>query len=116
MVVQALAPDSPDAVPWDLIAVNVAGSLLLAAAVAVTQARGPWRLFPGIGPGFFGGFTTFSALACLEWSAGASPAMAAGVLAATIAACVAGAAIGWWVGDRPPTPVDERAVFEQENE
>lgn len=109
-------PATAGHVPWDLLAINVVGSLLLAAVVAVTQARGPWAAFPAVGPGFFGGFTTFSAIACLHWTADTTPAVSAGLLAATIVACTLGAAAGWWLGDRPPTPIDEHAIFEEENE
>ncbi|WP_062291661.1 fluoride efflux transporter FluC [Demequina phytophila] len=116
IVLTETLPHGAGPVPWDLIAINVVGSLGLAWAVARTQARGPWRAFPMLGPGFFGGFTTFSSIAALEWSAGTSPELAVTVLGGTIAAAVAGALLGWWLGDRPPTPLDEAAVFEEENE
>ncbi|SEJ20130.1 FluC/FEX family fluoride channel [Demequina mangrovi] len=109
-------PESSGPVPWDLLLINVVGSLALAWAVARTQAHGPWALFPAIGPGLLGGFTTFSSIACLEWSADAPLDVAAGVLLATMAAAVAAAWLGWWLGDRPPTPLDEAAVFAEENE
>ncbi|WP_296666299.1 CrcB family protein [Demequina sp.] len=109
-------PATGGAIPWDLIVINVVGSLLLAASVARTQARGPWVIFPAVGPGFFGGFTTFSSIACLHWAVDTTPLASAALLAATMVAAIAGAAAGWWVGNRPPTPLDERAVFEEENE
>ncbi len=111
-----LAPPSSGPVPWDLLIINVVGSLLLAAAVAVTQARGPWRIFPAVGPGFFGGFTTFSSIACLHWSVDTTPLVSTALLGVTIVAAVAGAAVGWWLGNHPPTPIDEHAIFEEENE
>lgn len=111
-----LAPDASAAVPWDVLVINVLGSLLLAAAVAITQARGRWVIFPAVGPGLLGGFTTFSAIAGLQWSTGATPVGSALVLASTIAASVLAAFAGWWLGNRPPTPLDEHAVFEEENE
>ncbi|WP_062380390.1 CrcB family protein [Demequina pelophila] len=113
---QELLPADPSPFPWDLLAINVVGSTLLAAVVARTQARGPWAGFPAIGPGFFGGFTTFSSLAVLQWSAGVPGWAAAAALAGTIAACVGGALVGWALGDRPRTPVDVREVLEEENE
>ncbi|WP_062298590.1 fluoride efflux transporter FluC [Demequina maris] len=116
IVVGEVLPDTAGPVPWDLLLINVIGSLALGWAVARTQAHGPWHLFPAVGPGFLGGFTTFSSIAVLEWSDGTSTAESAAVLLATMAGAVAGAAAGWWLGDRPPTPLDEQAVFEEENE
>ncbi|WP_169747600.1 FluC/FEX family fluoride channel [Demequina iriomotensis] len=109
-------PETAGPVPWDLILINAVGSLVLAWAVARTQARGPWALFPAIGPGLLGGFTTFSSIACLAWSTDAPLDVAIGVLVATMAAAVASAWLGWWLGDRPPSALDEAAVFAEENE
>ena len=103
-------------VPWDLLAINVLGSLALGAAVAFSRARGGLPWFPAVGPGLLGGFTTFSAIACLQQSSSLGAVAAGAVLAATMLAAVAGAAAGWWFGDRPPTPIDERAIFAEENE
>ena len=109
-------PSTAGPVPWDLLAVNALGALALGFVVARTQARGPWRAFPAIGPGFLGGFTTFSAFAALHWSTSAGPSLALAVLVATIATGIAAAALGWWAGDKPPTPVDEHAILVEENE
>ncbi|WP_062518629.1 FluC/FEX family fluoride channel [Demequina silvatica] len=116
IVLSETLPHGAGPVPWDLVVINVVGSLGLAWAVAFTQARGPWAVFPMVGPGFFGGFTTFSSIAALEWSAGTSTGLAVIVLVGTMAAAVAGALLGWRLGDRPPTPLDEAAVFAEENE
>ncbi|MDN4478250.1 CrcB family protein [Demequina sp. SYSU T00039] len=116
IAVGELFPHLAATLPWDLLLINVIGSAGLGAAVAYSRSQGPLPYFPAIGPGFFGGFTTFSSIACLQWSAGLGTAASAGVLAATMAAAVLGAAVGWWFGDRPPTPIDERAIFEEENE
>lgn len=56
---------TPDGVPWVLIGVNVAGSLLLAVVVARYRSlgdRGPVWL-DGLGAGLCGGLTTFSGVA-----------------------------------------------------
>jgi CrcB protein len=60
-----LGPSQLDAIPWWLVAVNAIGSALLAGAV-VTARRRPERvglLVDGVGSGFCGGLTTFSAFA-----------------------------------------------------
>lgn len=111
-----LFPPAAGSLPWDLLIINVVGSLGLGAAVSYSRSQGPLPLFPAIGPGFFGGFTTFSSIACLAQSTDLGAAAAAGVLAATMVASVLGAAVGWWFGDRPRTPIDERAIFTEENE
>ena len=59
-----LFPESPDAVPWTTLAINVCGSFVLAALTTIWIAR-PKTAFwlrAGIGPGLLGSFTTFSAL------------------------------------------------------
>ncbi len=104
------------AVPWDLLLINVVGSLALGAAVAYSRARGGLPWFPAVGPGFLGGFTTFSAIAVLDWSTSMGTAAAVGVLTGTMLAAVAAAAAGWWFGDRPATAIDQRAIFTEENE
>lgn len=109
-------PHPVDGVPWELLAINVVGSFGLGAAAAYSRSQGPLRYFPAVGPGFFGGFTTFSSIACLEWSIGFAPLASAGLLAGTMLTAVLAAAAGWWFGDRPPTPIDERAIFEEEGE
>ncbi|WP_062516071.1 fluoride efflux transporter FluC [Demequina gelatinilytica] len=114
--VSEVFPDTAGPVPWDLWVINVLGSLVLAWAVAFTQARGPWTLFPAIGPGLLGGFTTYSSIACLRWSASEQLDVAIGVLLITLAGAIAAAWLGWWLGDRPRTPLDEAAVFAEENE
>ncbi|WP_062463408.1 FluC/FEX family fluoride channel [Demequina soli] len=116
MAVAAAFPETAGMVPWDLVLINAVGSFALGWAVARTQARGPWRLFPAVGPGLLGGFTTFSSMAVLRWSAEAPAVEAVAILLATVAIAVAAAGAGWWAGDRPPTPMDERAVFVEENE
>jgi CrcB protein len=63
--VDVIGPDRLDGLPWALLVVNVVGSVVLAAAV-VASRRQPDRasfLVDGIGTGFCGGLTTFSAFA-----------------------------------------------------
>ena len=85
-----------------LVVVNVLGSGLLGALVAVVPPRlGPW-LRPALGTGALGGFTTFSAAVStvteISHDGGWLP--AAGYLAATLAMCVLAAAIGLAAGTR----------------
>lgn len=57
-------PDQPGAVPWATLAINVAGSFVLAALTTAWMAR-PATAFwlrAGLGPGLLGSFTTFSAV------------------------------------------------------
>lgn len=97
ILVGALVPDQPG-IPWDIIAINLVGSAVLGLVVARGQARTAWRLFPLIGPGLLGGFTTFSAMAALSWTSTLAPAAAIAVLAGTMVACLLAAAGGWSLG------------------
>jgi CrcB protein len=59
-----LFPESAGEVPWTTLAINVAGSFVLATLTTIWIAR-PKTAFwlrAGIGPGVLGSFTTFSAL------------------------------------------------------
>jgi CrcB protein len=58
-------PEAAGTVPWTTLAINVAGSFVLAALTTYWTAR-PGTAFwlrAGLGPGLLGSFTTFSALA-----------------------------------------------------
>ena len=59
-VARALPPTHPLAFPWHTFAVNVAGSLLLGAVLAVVPLRDPHHLRALVAIGFCGGLTTFS--------------------------------------------------------
>ena len=57
-------PDSAGTVPWTTLGINVAGSFVLATLTTLWIAR-PHTAFwlrAGLGPGFLGSFTTFSAV------------------------------------------------------
>lgn len=58
-------PEPAGTIPWTTLGINVAGSFVLAALTTVWMAR-PQTAFwlrAGLGPGFLGSFTTFSAVA-----------------------------------------------------
>lgn len=97
ILVGVLAPHQPG-IPWELIGINLVGSAVLGMVVARGQARQAWRLFALIGPGFLGGFTSFSAMAALPWTSTLTPAASIAVLAATMVACILAAAGGWALG------------------
>ncbi|WP_062076794.1 fluoride efflux transporter FluC [Demequina globuliformis] len=86
---------SAGAVPLDLVVINVVGSAALGAVTGWSMVEGRAWWLPLVGPGLLGGFTTFSSIAALAWSAEAGLAVGAGVLAGTMAASVFAAAVGW---------------------
>ena len=88
------------AVPWDLLAINVAGSFALGVLSALTLARGARWWTPGVTTGALGGFTTYSSVAALSVTTPLGAGMAAVVLAATMAATVLAAATGWTLAER----------------
>lgn len=87
---------------YSTLAINVLGAFALGLAVAYLGHDHRW--FPLVGPGVLGGFTTYSSLAVSAvlllgsgtFSYGAMLAYALGSLAAGLAAAVA----GMWVGER----------------
>lgn len=102
---RAFSPDS-HSIPWDVVAINVIGSFALGLIAAQIKSRGGHPWFPLVGPGLLSGFTTFSTLAALHWTASTGTGIAAGVLALTLAGAVAGAAWGWKLGQSATTEND----------
>jgi fluoride ion exporter CrcB/FEX len=90
-------PDAPG-FPATTLAINVIGTTALAALTSYWQIshRGPGWLRAGIGTGFLGAFTTFSAL--VLFILGATPAQALLDLLLSLVLCAAAAWISmWWV-------------------
>lgn len=84
---------------WWILVVNVTGSLLLG-IVAGRYAHGtrpPW--YPAVGPGFLGGFTTYSATAVAFMEPHASGIVGVGALILTLVIAT-GAAWGGWAWAR----------------
>ncbi|MDH5822719.1 CrcB family protein [Luteimonas sp. RD2P54] len=93
------------AFPWATLVVNVAGSMLIALYAAATpdtgrEAAAARHAF--VGAGFCGGFTTFSLFTSdlLVAAARGAWALAAAILAGSVAAWLAGAVAGHAVGRR----------------
>ncbi|WP_159451250.1 CrcB family protein [Demequina sp. NBRC 110054] len=97
LVGQAL-PHATGTMPWDLVLVNVVGSLVLGFVVSRAQREGGWAIFPAIGPGLLGGFTTFSSVAVLTWGVDAAHPANWLLLGVLMLLAVASAALGWWLG------------------
>ena len=85
-------------VPWALFAINAVGSLAI--GIIGVLWGGHARLWPLLGPGVLGGFTTFSAIAALTWTSSASFGVAVAVLAVTLAVCTLAARVGVTLGER----------------
>ena len=87
----------PDAAPWTVVAINVAGSFALG-LLAGAGASGDVRAIAGVG--FLGGFTTFSTFSLdvfADLEAG-RPGRALAVVLVSVLAGVAAAAGGWALG------------------
>jgi CrcB protein len=100
--VDTIGPDRLDGLPWALLAVNVLGSAVLAVAVVASRRR-PDRaslLVDGVGTGFCGGLTTFSAFAVTtaEQLRGGEVLWATGSVLTMVLAGVAATACAeaWW--------------------
>ncbi|WP_084104941.1 CrcB family protein [Demequina sp. NBRC 110056] len=84
--------------PWEILAVNVLGSLILGFVAAHAAVRGVRWWTPMVTTGAMGGFTTFSAVAALPWTADAPAWVSLAALVGTTVAAVAAAGIGWRLG------------------
>lgn len=93
-----LVPAGDRGIPWDVVAINVVGSFVLGIVAARDEASGGHRHFPLVGPGMLGGFTTFSALAGLLWTASAGTVISGVVLATNLLLALGAAAWGWSIG------------------
>lgn len=98
------------AFPWGTLLINVVGSFVIGLYGALTLADGPmpagaeWRAFVMVG--FCGGFTTFSSfsLQTVDLLQAGETAAAASYVAGSVALCVAGAFLGYWVASRVGLP------------
>jgi fluoride exporter len=92
--------------PWITFAVNIAGAFVLALTVSLLHVRGRltsrWRLLVGVG--FCGALTTFSTLQLelFRMLRAGNDGLAAGYLAASVAAGLAAVAAGLMLGRRVP--------------
>lgn len=87
--------------PWPTLAVNVAGSLLLAFLLHPATGLTPaWRL--GLGTGLMGGLTTYSTFnyEVLTALQNGEPGKAVMLVVATVTACLVGGAAGWALAPR----------------
>ena len=98
----AFGKDQAGAVPWTTLAINVAGSFILATLTTLWIAR-PQTAFwlrAGIGPGLLGSFTTFSAvvIAIDQQIRGGFHATWLAYLALSLVLGLGAAAAGWKTG------------------
>ena len=94
----SLVWDDAGDVPVTVLAINVIGSLVIG-FVAVLWG-GHRNVWPLVGPGFLGGFTTFSALAALNWTTTLGPVASVGLLAGWMLVCSLAARVGVVAGER----------------
>lgn len=82
--------------PWGTWTVNVAGSFVLGLVVA----DGPTWVVTLVGTGFCGALTTFSTFGyeTVRLHEEGRPGLAVANVAGSLAAGLAAAALGWWVG------------------
>lgn len=101
LAIDVAVPAGPAAMPWDIVAVNVVGSAALGWLDGRTLARGDVWWQPLVGTGVLGGFTTFSSIAALTWTATDAPAwLTFALLAGTVVATVAVAIVARRAGLR----------------
>ncbi len=94
-VIDYAIPHAAGPVAWDIIAVNMVGSLALGIIAGHIEQRTEPRWYPLLGPGLLGGFTTFSAAAAARWAIETPSGIALALLAGTMLAAVVAAGAGW---------------------
>jgi CrcB protein len=92
-------PAGDEIVPWVTLGINAAGSLLLGIVVGWLDDRHP-RTRAFLGTGVLGGFTTYSAFAVQTALWISTPWLAIGLAGASLAAGIAGAIVGLFIGRR----------------
>lgn len=101
LVGKAMGPTADASVPWHTLTVNATGAFLLGLLVVVA-ARAGWPAWwrPLIAVGVLGGYTTFStfSLETVELALTGRPVVAAGYAFGSLAAGLAGAALGIVLG------------------
>lgn len=108
-----LLPEAATAVPWTTLAINVSGSFVLATLTTIWIAR-PKTTFwirAGIGPGFLGSFTTFSAVVFSldQLARGGAYGIWMLYLALSLVLGLLAAAFGWRIGKQ----IADRLVVHQ---
>ena len=99
------------AFPWGTLLINVVGSFVIGFYGALTLADGAMPASPEarafVMVGFCGGFTTFSSfsLQTVDLLQAGETVAAGGYIVGSVALCVAGAALGYWVASRMGVPV-----------
>jgi len=99
LAIGVLVPDA-GGVPWALLGINLVGSFAIGIVGVRLGGHRDW--WPLLGPGFLGGFTTFSGIAAAAWATTAGAAASAGVLAASLVLCALAARAGVAIGERAP--------------
>jgi len=99
------------AFPWGTLLINVLGSFVIGLFGALTVSDGPWpssvELRAFVMVGICGGFTTFSSFSLQTVDLlQAGEAVAAGAyIAASVALCLAGTFLGYWLASRVGLPL-----------
>ena len=101
---EAVGHVAPGGFPWGTLLVNVSGSFVIGAFVAMIAPDGPWmvssntRLFVAIG--ICGGYTTFSSFSLQTLNLMREGAMAAalGYIAASVILCLVAVWLGYAAG------------------
>jgi CrcB protein len=112
--ISVLFPDAGSGFPWTTFAINVVGSLLLAALPALSVVRRHPHLPPLLGTGVLGGFTTLSAYSeqARHLVASGSTEVAAAYVLGTLGACLLAVA----AADRFSTPAARQEFDEEEGD
>ena len=90
--------ETGDGLPWQLLAINLVGSFAIGAVGVLWGGR--HHLWPLLGPGLLGGFTTFSGIAAMHHVTGVGPLTNVVVLAVSMVVCSAAAWAGVAMAER----------------
>jgi fluoride exporter len=103
ILLDAVLPHHDDQFPWSTLFINVVGSLALGVLVARVWPVAPAWLRAGLGAGFLGSFTTFSAFAVslVTLTRAGFGLHALLYLVVSVAAGLAAALLGLSLGRRP---------------
>jgi len=90
--------DTGTGIPWQLLVINLVGSFMIGVVAVLWGGRR--HLWPLLGPGLLGGFTTFSGIAAMGYVTDSGALVSVAVLIVSMLVCTLAAWAGFALAER----------------